>query len=153
MKKRDLIIAGVTMIIMGIPLAILAKKYQEAVVMQSSAFDWNNIKATPTKVGEVRKFFQSPTATLDELECHVSTLRPGMVSHAPHQHPDEELMIVKEGILETLVNGEIKTVGVGSVVFWSANQLHNSKNVGSTPATYHIVKWKSAKTEKTVKTN
>lgn len=145
MNKRDFSVAGITILIMCVPLVIVAKRYQQ-VNMLSTAFDWKSIKVSPTKVGEIRRFFRSSTATLDELECHVSTLRAGEISHAPHQHPDEELMIVKEGLIETLVNGELKKVGVGSVVFWSANQLHSAKNVGSKPATYHIVKWKSAKT-------
>lgn len=153
MKKRDLIIAGITMVVMCIPLAIIAKKYQQAEAMRSSAFEWNSIKSTPTKTGERRQFFQSPTVTLDDLACHVTTLNPGVMSHAPHQHPEEELMIVKEGTVEVLVNGELKTVGPGSVVFQAANQLHSTKNVGSAPAVYHAIKWRSTKTDKPAKTN
>ena len=52
------------------------------------------------KVGVSRQFFRSPTATLDELECHVTTLNPGESSHPPHKHPDEELVIIKEGTVE-----------------------------------------------------
>ena len=44
------------------------------------------------------------TATLDELECHITTLNPGETPHPPHKHPDEELVIVKEGTVESLVN-------------------------------------------------
>ena len=43
---------------------------------------------------------QQPTATLDELEIHITTLNKGETPHAPHQHPDEELVIVKEGTVE-----------------------------------------------------
>ena len=42
--------------------------------MQSSAFDWQVILAKPTDVGSIRQFFRTPTVTLDELECHVTTL-------------------------------------------------------------------------------
>lgn len=93
--------------------------------------------------GETRKVFQAPTATLDELECHVTTLNAGETAHPPHQHPDEELLIIKEGNVECLVAGELKRLGPGSVVFQAANQMHNIRNVGEGPATYHVIKWNS----------
>ena len=96
-----------------------------------------------TPIGESRKVFRAPTATLDELECHVTTLNPGELAHPPHQHPDEELLIIKEGTVEALVAGEWKRVGAGSVIFQASNQLHAIRNVGDTPATYHVIKWNS----------
>ena len=113
--------------------------------MSSSAFDWNSVPAKQTNVGSVRSFFKSPTATLDELELHVTTLNPGQASHPPHKHPNEELVIVKEGTVEALVNGEWKRVGPGSVIFNASNQLHGLKNVGTGPATYHVINWRSPK--------
>ncbi|MES2775036.1 MAG: cupin domain-containing protein [Bacteroidota bacterium] len=151
MKKRDAIVAAITIAIMCLPVAIIARKYYQSVNLPSSVFDWTTIKVTPTKTGERRQFFQSPTATLDELECHVSTLNPGETAHPPHKHPEEEMTIVKDGTVEVLVNGELKTVGPGSLVFQAANTMHNIKNVGSTQAVYFAIKWKSVKTERPVK--
>lgn len=138
--RRDCIIA---LLSITITLTVVAFARNETPVMGSSIFDWNTIQATPTKIGATRKFFQAPTATLDELECHVTTLNPGETPHAPHQHPDEEIIIIKEGTVESLVNGQLKRVGPGSVIFQAANQLHSIKNVGTTPATYHVFKWNS----------
>jgi len=116
---------------------------QQPAVMGSAAFDWTQMPVHKTPIGESRKFFRAPTATLDELECHVTTLNPGELAHPPHQHPDEELLIIKEGTVEALVNGEWKRVGPGSVIFQASNQLHAIRNVGDTPATYHVIKWNS----------
>lgn len=115
-------------------------------VMGSAVFDWNTIPAKPTEVGSVRSFFKARTATLDELEMHVTTLKPGMTSHPPHRHPNEELIIVKQGTVETLSNGEWKRVGPGSVIFNASNQLHGLRNAGSDEAIYHVINWKSAAT-------
>ena len=112
-------------------------------VMGSTVFDWSSIPAQATQVGFTRKFFQRPTATLDELECHVTTLNPGESPHAPHKHPDEEVLCLKEGTLEAYIGSETTRVGPGSVLFFASNQLHGVKNVGTTPATYFIVKWNS----------
>jgi quercetin dioxygenase-like cupin family protein len=140
LTKRDLLVAAVTVCA---TLCAVALAKTETPIMSSSIFDWNDIKETPNKTGSTRKFFQAPTATLDELECHVTTLNPGETPHPPHKHPDEEIIIIKEGTVEALVNGQMKQVGPGSVIFQAANQLHSIRNVGKTPATYHVFKWNS----------
>ncbi len=137
---RDLIVAIVTVIV---TLSIVALADQHNQVMGSSIFDWNSIPAKATEVGSVRSFFKAPTATLDELEMHVTTLNPGLASHPPHKHANEELVIIKEGTVEALVNGEWRRAGPGSVIFNASNQLHGLRNVGSGPATYHVINWSS----------
>jgi XRE family transcriptional regulator, regulator of sulfur utilization len=138
--KRDGLVAVITL---SATLTVIGLANTDTSLMGSSIFDWNSIEAKPTKIGSTRKFFQAPTATLDELECHVTTLNPGETPHPPHKHPDEELIIVKEGTVESLVNGQIKRVGPGSVIFQASNQMHSIRNVGETPATYHVIKWNS----------
>ena len=138
-KSRDLVVASITIVVMLIAVRIAAQN----TVMQSTVFDWNAIAVKQTDVGSVRQFFRSPTITLDELECHVTTLNPGLQSHPPHKHVNEELVIIREGTVEVLSNGEWKKAGPGSVVFNASNQLHALKNVGSTPAIYHVINWKS----------
>jgi quercetin dioxygenase-like cupin family protein len=115
-------------------------------VMGSAAFDWNAIPVKATEVGSVRSFFKARTATLEELEVHVTTLDPGKSPHPPHRHPNEEMVIVKQGTLEVLVNGEWKRVGPGSVIFNSSNQLHGLRNVGTEQAIYHVINWRTAAT-------
>lgn len=112
-------------------------------VLSSSIYDWTAMQVETTNVGARRTVFRSPTATLDELECHITTLNPGQASHAPHKHPEEEIIIVKEGTVESLVNGTLQRVGPGSVIFQASNQEHAIRNVGNRPATYHVLSWKS----------
>jgi quercetin dioxygenase-like cupin family protein len=139
LTTRDLIVA-----VLAATATLSAVAAQQATtVLPSSAFDWNTIAVRDTKVGQSRQVVRSPTATLDELEIHITTLNPGQTSHPPHQHPNEELLIVKEGTVEALVAGEWKKLGVGSVIFQATNQLHAIRNAGAGPATYHVVNWKS----------
>ena len=114
----------------------------------STVFDWDKLEARPTAVGKVRSVVRAPTRTLDELEMHITTLNPGEASHPPHQHPAEEVLIVKEGQVETLQNGVATRCGPGSIIFHASNDLHNIRNVGSTPATYHVIQWKVPGTTK-----
>ena len=138
MTRRDFIIATVTVCL---TLGVVSLAQSDKPKMQSSVFDWNSVAAKPTKTGASRGFFKAPTATLDELECHVTTLNPGEAPHAPHQHPEEELIIVKEGTLEAMQNGTTKRAGPGSIIFEASNQPHGLRNVGQTSATYFVIKW------------
>jgi quercetin dioxygenase-like cupin family protein len=106
----------------------------------SGVFDWNQLVATPTKVGARRDVFDASTATLDNLECHITTVNPGEAPHAPHRHPDEELIIIKEGTVEVMVNGVTRQAGPGAVVFFAANDVHGLRNGGTTPATYYVLR-------------
>jgi XRE family transcriptional regulator, regulator of sulfur utilization len=141
--RRDLLVA---LLSITVTLTVVAFARSENPVLTSAVWDWNKIAVKPTKVGSTRTFFQAPTPTLKELECHVTTLNPGESPHAPHKHPDEEVIIIKEGTVEVLNNGEMKRIGPGSVILQASNQLHSIKNVGTTPATYHVFKWISEKT-------
>ena len=138
-KRRDIVVALIAVVV---TLSVVGVSGQTS-VMQSTVFDWNSIAVKQTDVGSVRQFFRTPTITLDELECHVTTLNPGLSSHAPHKHVNEELIIIREGNVETLTNGEWKKSGPGSVIFNASNQLHALKNIGTTPAVYHVINWKS----------
>jgi quercetin dioxygenase-like cupin family protein len=121
----------------------VAATAQSRPLTPSSAFDWAAMSSKETAYGSVRQLLRAPTATLDELEMHVTTLNAGQTSHAPHQHPNEELIIIREGTVEALVHGEWKRLGSGSVIFQASNELHGIRNVGSGPATYHVINWRS----------
>lgn len=124
-------------------LAAMTAAGAQSPVMSSRVFDWTTMKVSPTKTGARRDVVRAPTATLDELEMHITTLNPGETPHAPHKHPAEELIIVKEGTVESLVDGEQRRVGPGSIVFQASNQMHTIRNVGDVPATYHVIQWQS----------
>ena len=114
--------------------------------MGSTVFDWNAMTSKPTETGSVLSVCKARTATLDELEIHVTTLDPGKAPHPPHRHPNEELVIVRQGTVEAFENGKWTRVGPGSVIFSASNQLHGLRNVGDEPAIYRVINWKSAAT-------
>jgi XRE family transcriptional regulator, regulator of sulfur utilization len=114
--------------------------------LASGAFDWNELAVRPVSFGQQRPVFRSPTATLDELEVHITTLNPGQAPHPPHRHAYEEMMLLKEGSLEATVNGRTFALSAGSVLFIAPNDLHGWRNNGSTPATYFVLSWHTPKT-------
>ncbi len=147
MTRREYRLIIITAFIMCVPIAILAYK-NKALALQSAAYEWKDMKAVPNQKGERRDVFDSPTETLDKLELHITTLNPGDSSHAPHQHVNEELLIIKEGNVSALVSGEWKQLGPGSVIYQAAYNLHSIRNTGSTPTTYYALQWRTEKTGK-----
>ena len=96
---------------------VFAHAEDQQPILGPTVFKWEDMKPVKTATGEVRSLCKQPTATVDQLEIHVSTLNPGMTSHPPHRHVNEELIILREGECETLSNGNWIKVGPGSVVF------------------------------------
>jgi quercetin dioxygenase-like cupin family protein len=115
-------------------------------VMPSAVHEWTGLAATTTPAGERRQILAGRTATLQRLSGHATTIRAGLVAHAPHRHPDEELVVVKEGLIEATVDGVATRGGPGSMFFFASNSFHGMKNVGVTNATYYVFRFVSEAT-------
>ena len=138
--RRDLIAA---LTAAGITLACVSVAQETSTLLDSTAWKWQDLAPKKTDVGELRNVVRQPTRTLDELEMHITTLNPRTTSHPPHTHPNEEMVIVREGTLQAHVNGREIVVGPGSVLFFASMQPHAVQNIGDTPATYFVINWKS----------
>lgn len=137
--RRDLTVA--VMAACATMAAVAFAQSTEEPKSQSTFVDWQQMKVATTATGERRAVMKMRTATLDQLEMHVTTVGPGQRSHEPHRHPEEEIMIVKEGMVESMQNGERVRLGPGSVIFEASNELHGVANAGDTPATYFVIKF------------
>jgi len=143
--RRDLAAA---LVAACITLACVSVAQQPDKLLDSTAWKWEDMQAKKTDVGELRSVVREPTRTLDELEMHITTLNPRTASHAPHTHPNEEMVIVREGTLQAHVNGKETVVGPGSVLFFASMQPHAVQNIGDVPATYFVIKWASPGSKK-----
>ena len=110
-----------------------------AAKLLSAVYDWEKLTVTPNAKGERRAVFDGPTATVDQLHCHITTLNPGEKSGEPTKHRQEEVIIVKEGLVEANWDDHSKTGGPGSVIFLAAGATTFLRNAGKTPATYIVV--------------
>jgi len=133
---------------LSVPVPVAQAQTNSKPVLGSSVYQWDWIKsqAATNDHGSFARVFNSATATLNNLECHVTVLEPSKASHEPHHHPEEEVVIIREGTVEALINNEWKRVGPGSIVFNACNVTHDLRNVGTAPAVYHVLSWKSSLT-------
>ena len=142
MRRRHIIAAVALVVAIG-GFGARATPGQDQALMKSAVFPWESLTAAKTDVGAVRRVVRAPTATLDELESHVTTLEPGKSPHPPHQHANEEVIIVKDGAVEAYVNGAWVPASTGTLIFFASNQPHTVRNTGTSPATYHVLNWAS----------
>lgn len=112
---------------------------ESAAKLTSKIYDWRELVATPTANGVRRSVFDGPTATLDKIHCHITTLNPGQTSGEPRRHLQEEVLIVKEGQVEAHVDGRTQVAGPGSIFFFATNAVTRLRNAGDTPATYVVL--------------
>ena len=105
----------------------------------SDVYDWEKLVVTPNAKGVRRAVFDGPTDTVDKMHVHATTLNPGEKSGEPSKHLQEEVIIVKEGLVEANWDGKSKTGGPGSVIFFAAGATTFLRNAGTTPCTYIVI--------------
>jgi len=110
-------------------------------LLSSTVFNWDALTVETKPTGERRQVFDAPTATLKRFECHITTLNPGEVPHAAHRHTEEELMLLKEGTLEAVLEGKTNRVDAGGMIFCASGELHGLRNLGTNRATYYVFKF------------
>ena len=142
--RRDLAAA---LFAAAITLACVSTAQEARTLLDSTAWQWADLHPKKTDVGQLRAVVRAPTRTLDELEMHVTTLNPHTASHKPHTHPNEEMVIVREGTLQAHVNGKEIVVPAGGALFFASMQPHAVQNIGDTPATYYVINWASPGTK------
>jgi XRE family transcriptional regulator, regulator of sulfur utilization len=114
--------------------------------LKSAVFDWASLKAVPIPNGERRAVLDGPTATVDLLHVHVTTLAPGKISGPPVRHLQEEVLIVKEGEVEVSLDGTTQKAGPGAILFFAAGAVTGLRNVGAAAAPYYVIYYKTPKT-------
>jgi mannose-6-phosphate isomerase-like protein (cupin superfamily) len=72
-------------------------------------------------------------------------LQPGKTPHAPHTHPEEEVMIIESGHGEILCDGKTTKVGPGSLMYTTPNAEHGITNTGDEPIVFYYIKWEGRK--------
>jgi XRE family transcriptional regulator, regulator of sulfur utilization len=115
----------------------------KAAVQGSLVLSWEEILAR-NPGGRRWQLVQAPTASLDELEMHVTEVAAGKASHAPHRHADEEIIIIKQGTFDVLADGKTYRGGPGTVIFHATQTLHGLTNVSDGPGVYHVIRWRSS---------
>jgi quercetin dioxygenase-like cupin family protein len=116
-------------------------------VLRSKAYDYKDMHVTGTGPRPAANIFSGITTRGQELSIHLSNLAPGLSPHPPHQHLNEELLVILDGTIDVELegkvgefgHGQVTRLGPGSVAFMASNIPHGWKNVGATTAKYYVL--------------
>ncbi len=109
----------------------------------SFMLDWNELKTSNTGKGYRRDFFNRATSQLNQFEMHTTALNADSVSHAPHTHVQEEVILVLRGNVEMFIDGKYYKGSAGDLYFISSNVPHNLKNIGKDQCEYFAFQWRN----------
>jgi len=104
--------------------------------------DWDVLPFKKTDVGGRRDFFNKPTAACTRFEMHVTTLNAGLPSHAPHEHAEEEVILLLKGNATMTVAGKEYPMAPGDFVFAASRDFHGIRNSGKDQCEYFAFQWK-----------
>jgi mannose-6-phosphate isomerase-like protein (cupin superfamily) len=133
MKRRTLLgAAGLA----ALPFPVPAK-------LANVTLDGSKAKLTKESFGEHRVYFDGPTDQLKAMTAGSLKLNAGASPHPPHQHPEEEFLLVTEGTGEITVEGQATKVGPGAMMYCGAGKMHGIVNTGTAPMLFYYYKWKA----------
>jgi quercetin dioxygenase-like cupin family protein len=91
--------------------------------------------------GDQRVFFEGATAQLKSMAVGNVALKAGAAPHPPHQHPEEEVLLITEGHGEIFLEGKKTAVKTGDLMYCAANRLHGITASAAAPMTFYYFKW------------
>ncbi|HVV05266.1 MAG TPA: cupin domain-containing protein [Puia sp.] len=103
--------------------------------------DWQEMVMKKTDKGESRPIFSRPVTWLGKLDMHATTLNPGEVSHAPHTHRAEEIILMRSGNVEEYISGKYYKASAGDLIFLPSGSLHAVENRGTGTCQYFALQW------------
>lgn len=103
---------------------------------------WDDQLFKPNNNGGGRRdYFEQATVLQKRFEMHVTTLKEGLRSHAPHIHRAEEIVLMIDGDTEMQVGENFYKGKTGDFFYLGSNVLHAATNVGSKPCTYFAIQF------------
>jgi len=103
--------------------------------------DWKEMETRATNKGESRQICSRPGAWLGKIDMHATTLNAGEVSHAPHVHRSEELILMRSGKVQEYIGGKYYPASAGDVIFLPSLVPHALENKGSGRCEYFALQW------------
>lgn len=117
---------------------------QKSDSIPAGVYYWNALRDVKEESRLRKEVVEGGSLDLAYFEVHASTLERGKAPHPPHTHADtEELIIVKEGLINVTLKNKTRRLGAGSIALAMPGDEHGINNAGTGNATYYILKLKS----------
>lgn len=98
---------------------------------QTEEFEW----------GTLTSYFSDETFGTKDVLAAVAIINPGMEIHPPHEHAEEEFLMVLEGGGEWHLLGRDFPAKKGDMLYAGPWDIHGIRNSGKTPLKFVVWKW------------
>ena len=99
--------------------------------------------------------FRGSTRCVGDLGCHISALDPSVTPHPPHEHTEEEILIVMSGEVDLVLPEQEAITGnlrqrlvAGDLAYYPDGYPHSIEATGHEPANYLMFKWRGDSTDR-----
>lgn len=103
--------------------------------------DWQEMEVKTTDKGFSRQICSRRVSWLSKLDMHATTLNAGQVSHAPHTHRAEEIILMRSGNVEEYIGGKYYKASAGDLIFLPSGVPHALENKGTGTCEYFALQW------------
>lgn len=103
--------------------------------------DWPEMVMKKTDKGESRQIFDKPVAWLGRIDMHATTLNAGEVSHPPHIHRAEEIILMRSGNVQEYIGGKYYKATAGDLIFLPSGVPHALENKSNQRCEYFALQW------------
>ena len=105
--------------------------------------NWDTATVKKTDKGQHRDIFDRPTSQFARFDVHATTLNAGQVSHLPHTHRSEEMLVMIKGNVQMNIGNKFYKAAAGDVIFLESEIPHALNNTGKTACEYFAFQWKN----------
>ena len=139
-RIRSLVVAFASAAVVLCSAAPVRAQASAPAPLRSTVFPSDSARSRKTGAVSQRSIVDTLTARLNKLEMHETTIPPGAMPHPAHKHLNEELIVVRSGTIEVLLDGKTLTARTGDIAYMASNEMHGFRNVGPGPATYLVIR-------------
>ncbi len=105
--------------------------------------NWDTISVKKTDKGQHRDIFDRPTSQFARFDVHATTLNAGQVSHPPHTHRSEEMIVMIKGNVQMNIDNKFYKAVAGDVIFLESEIPHALNNTGNGACEYFAFQWQN----------
>ena len=95
----------------------------------------------PADWGTFHAYYTGTTYGTTDALAGVAVIKPGMEIHPPHEHTEEEFLMVLSGNGTWHLNGDEFPANTGDMLYAAPWDIHGITNTGNTPLKFVVWKW------------
>ena len=110
-------------------------------VQPSAILSQQQAKRQDFEWGTLYTYYEGESYGTKDGLAAVAVIKPGREIHPPHEHAEEEYLMILEGEGTWDLNGRQQPARAGDMQYAAPWDMHGVSNTGKTPLTFVVWKW------------